>query len=298
MGKEYKRLNLNGNLEELPEGMKEEFPLEVYTDAFDEFIGRELPMHWQAGFEFNLMERGTAVYRVSGQEIPLLPGDVLFINGGAMHLAHGEKGAAVLGTAFAPGVLFGEGYCYRKYVHPVLAHGADAKVFPAGSAEAEGIAREIRALHAADTKKTGYEMEWLARAGNIWRILFPTMESSGKESSGGENLKILRGMITEIRHASGEMPSADDLCRGAGISRSTLFRLFQQYVGCTPVQFMNDIRLAKAAAALKGGRSSIADIAEECGFSQQSYFTGCFRKKYGMSPSEYRKKCMEEKINL
>ena len=43
------------------------------------------------------------------------------------------------------------------------------------------------------------------------------------------------------------------------------------------------------AEHLKNGRLSIKEIAAECGFAEQNYFSKAFSKKYGCSPSEFRK---------
>ncbi len=72
-------------------------------------------------------------------------------------------------------------------------------------------------------------------------------------------------------------------------SQSTLIKCFRKEYGTTIMSAVMDVRLKKAAEHLKGGRLSVKEIATECGFSEQNYFSKAFSKKYNCSPSEYRK---------
>jgi AraC-like DNA-binding protein len=72
-------------------------------------------------------------------------------------------------------------------------------------------------------------------------------------------------------------------------SQSLLVKSFKKEYGTTIMNALMEIRLEKAAEHLKNGRLSIKEVAAECGFSEQNYFSKSFSKKYGCSPSEYRK---------
>jgi len=71
-----------------------------------------------------------------------------------------------------------------------------------------------------------------------------------------------------------------------------LRKLFQKEFGVTPHQYLNNKRLQIAAEALVNTADSgntVADIAVMCGFRDPLYFSRMFKKKYGMSPSQYSK---------
>ncbi|WP_448548159.1 two-component regulator propeller domain-containing protein [Thalassotalea fusca] len=59
--------------------------------------------------------------------------------------------------------------------------------------------------------------------------------------------------------------------------------------GVSPVDLIREVRLHQATLALCGGADSVGDITLQCGFNSQSYFTKCFKEKYGMTPNAYRK---------
>ena len=60
-------------------------------------------------------------------------------------------------------------------------------------------------------------------------------------------------------------------------------------IGMPFTAYLNDYRLTLAAKALLESHKAILDIATECGFENLSYFNRQFKKKYGTTPSNYRK---------
>ena len=75
-----------------------------------------------------------------------------------------------------------------------------------------------------------------------------------------------------------------------GIHRSTLYRLFVSRTGMSPQNYLIACRLREALARLHAGEP-LKTIAFECGFSDQNYFTRIFRKKYGIPPAQFRRRC-------
>jgi signal transduction histidine kinase/ligand-binding sensor domain-containing protein/DNA-binding response OmpR family regulator len=78
---------------------------------------------------------------------------------------------------------------------------------------------------------------------------------------------------------------------GMGMSRTTLADKLKLLTGLTPSGFINNVRL-QAALRLIGEKKKIrmSDLAYAVGFSDPKYFSACFKKKFGMTPSEYMEK--------
>lgn len=73
-------------------------------------------------------------------------------------------------------------------------------------------------------------------------------------------------------------------------SESYLRRLFRDKCGQSIGAFIADVRLSKAAELLKTTNYSVSYIASLCGYSDANYFSSAFKKKYSLSPKNYRKK--------
>jgi AraC-like DNA-binding protein len=72
------------------------------------------------------------------------------------------------------------------------------------------------------------------------------------------------------------------------IHRSTLYRLFVQHHGVTPVQYLNRLRIRQALDLLKEDSLPVADVAVRCGIPDIAYFSRLIRRNTGFSPRAYR----------
>ena len=72
------------------------------------------------------------------------------------------------------------------------------------------------------------------------------------------------------------------------ISRTKLYYKIKGLTGETPSSFFRTYKLNRAAELLKGGKHTVAEIADMTGFSTQSHFSVVFKKQFGVTPSEYK----------
>lgn len=79
-----------------------------------------------------------------------------------------------------------------------------------------------------------------------------------------------------------------DICHAVGSNSSTLNFSFRREFDMSVGQYIMNERMKKAKRFLIGTTYSIAEIAKRCGFDNIYYFSNAFKKKYGVSPTEYR----------
>ncbi|WP_339710571.1 ATP-binding protein [uncultured Kriegella sp.] len=92
--------------------------------------------------------------------------------------------------------------------------------------------------------------------------------------------------------------SVEYLASEAGMSRAHLYRKLQAINGETPVNFIKKIRLKRAAQLLKKNKMYISEVAYMTGFNNQKYFSKCFAKEFGKSPTNYVKEFATQKQNV
>ncbi len=80
----------------------------------------------------------------------------------------------------------------------------------------------------------------------------------------------------------------DTIAETVGLSRSVFFKKVKSLTGLAPVDLVKEIRLTKAARRIATTDDPITEIAYAVGFRDAGYFGKCFRKKYEMTPKEYR----------
>ena len=81
--------------------------------------------------------------------------------------------------------------------------------------------------------------------------------------------------------------SVDDMADAMCMSSSSLFRKLKAIIGKNPNEYLRIKRLKRAAELLQQGRYGVADISLMVGFSSSTYFSSCFKKQFGISPSEF-----------
>ena len=73
------------------------------------------------------------------------------------------------------------------------------------------------------------------------------------------------------------------------VSKSLLHKKFVSLTGETPVEFIRRVRLKRAAKLIENKFGNLSEIALEVGFNNPSYFAECFKKQFGVPPSQYNK---------
>jgi signal transduction histidine kinase/DNA-binding response OmpR family regulator len=98
-------------------------------------------------------------------------------------------------------------------------------------------------------------------------------------------VKRAKEIVEENINASGF--GVEKLADEMHLSRAQLFRKFKALIETSPIEFINDIRLNRAAEMIRNKEDTLAQISYAVGYNEQSYFAKRFRKKFGVSPSEY-----------
>jgi AraC-like DNA-binding protein len=79
----------------------------------------------------------------------------------------------------------------------------------------------------------------------------------------------------------------DEYCRAMAMSKSSFYRKCISLTGLAPNILLRDFRLEKAKEMMKRKSYSIAQVTFDSGFTSASYFTKCFKKKFGLLPMAY-----------
>jgi len=94
--------------------------------------------------------------------------------------------------------------------------------------------------------------------------------------------------ITYINEHFAEDISVPGLAARAGFSHYYFIRTFKRETGFTPHEYLLNTRIATAQYLLKNSKLTIKDICYQTGFSCESIFCSAFKRKLGMTPTQYR----------
>ena len=102
------------------------------------------------------------------------------------------------------------------------------------------------------------------------------------------NTKIMTEATRWLEDHYAEKVTIDQLTTFMGYRKSRLFTLFRDLTGLTPIEWLNQLRVEKAAVLLADRTLSIQQVCRAVGFQSQAFFAKMFRRYKGLSPSRYR----------
>jgi len=82
--------------------------------------------------------------------------------------------------------------------------------------------------------------------------------------------------------------NVDMLAADLNMSRTVFYKKVKSLLGITPVDLIRDIRIKRAVQLIEVGGFSLTEVAYMCGFSDSNYFSKCFKKATGVTPSKYK----------
>jgi AraC-like DNA-binding protein len=107
--------------------------------------------------------------------------------------------------------------------------------------------------------------------------------------SGMEAQRIVRKAMAYIQTHAAEPMTRSDIAEYVGVSESYLTHCFQDELRLPPMTYLTRYRINQAKALLVISTLSLAEIAEQVGFSSEVYFHRVFRREVGVPPGAYRK---------
>lgn len=99
----------------------------------------------------------------------------------------------------------------------------------------------------------------------------------------------IKPAIEYMRTHLSDSITLSSLAHVCNLSRSHFCRLFRQITNTSPIQYLFDIRLSEVVFLLKNSDKSITQIASETGFDDVAYLSRTFKKKFQISPVQFRK---------
>ena len=227
--------------------------------------------HGRQDYQLLLVESGVCEVEYEGETYRLSAGNIL------LYPPHAKQRYTFLETGLSL-------WCHftGTAVEEVLAsHGLAGGIYRLAPDHAlfEAYTALIRRFHRKPTRP-------LAIA-SLLEVLF-YLSSVSRET--GEGNVSIASLLNYLHMNYSQRLSVEVLARQTGYSESRLSHLFTEVTGKSPMRYLNDIRLKASCEMLSATDLSVSEIAAACGFEDPLYYSRRFRKKYGLSPTDYRKR--------
>lgn len=263
----------------------------------EDFLSQEpVPWHWHDEMELIWVQQGVMTAAAGIEKYTLSAGEGLFINAGVLHAdwQAGEEPCVLRGVVFHPRLVGGgmDSVFWRDYLQPILSDASLPCLRLDGSApwRLEALRAALDAFSAGAEEPPGYE--FVVRS-HLSRLVFllsrnrpqRPVRPSGKALRDEERMKrMLRFIQTNLEREL----TVSEIAASASLSASECLRCFHSVIGVTPMQYVKQLRLQRAAQLLAATDWTVAEIGAQCGFQEMSYFTKAFKALRGQTPTAYR----------
>lgn len=256
-------------------------------------------LHWHDYFELVLMVSGSGVYHCGTQKFDFSCGDIIMVDALKLHgiwdvtqqhtalciFFHRDAVAEAnedINREFLMGFEnLSEGFPPRILAHEVPGNLYDGlhklckQWFEPSSEERDLSGLKLRLLEVL------YELRHAVKLKtNILR---------GKVHSKELREPRIRAVLDYIARHSSERISQSSVANVAGMSVSRFRSFFHEVTGWKYSEYLQDVRIERAAMLLRDTVNSVAEVAHASGFSDQSHLQRVFKTKHGITPLMYRK---------
>lgn len=239
--------------------------------------------HWHRSIEIFAVFEGTLTFSINQEKYPLMPGEFMLVNSNEIHSVDSPEPnmTVVVQIPLKTFEKYFTGEQFISFTHDPKAQ--DERVM--------GVISDI--YRAYTEKKCGYDLKV---QGLFYELLYLMVtkyrETEVSDEMVKKNRKLSRlSVITSyIKEHYTEELSLERLAEIFGYSPTYLSRMFQKYAGINYKSYLQSIRVEYAYQALANSEQTLSEIALENGFPNSKALAKAFSKKYGMLPSEYRKK--------
>lgn len=270
------------------------FPFVIYRTKIPDFF-TSFPLHWHDEIEFIVVVSGTLHMSIYNNHYELKPNDIAIVFPKVPHSfdkADNQK-CEYFSILFNFSIFHQENSkIYKKYIEPFYnqiytvdkilnsTHELNQIIYP-------HLKELIKIRHQSSTTK---ELIVLSKLYLIMDALFQyRKEVTAKEQFLTQNMEKIKEAIYSVHQGYSENITIEQIAKKCGISESHFMKLFKEMTGTSFNNYLINYRLEIAAKLIEETPETIINIAFNCGFNNQSYFTRAFVKNFGTTPNNYRK---------
>lgn len=269
-----------------------DFPVYANADGFlGQFPNYTTLAHWHDDLEFTIVLSGRKTCHVNGTPVTIAEGNGIFVNSRQLHYDSSPDGSdcRYICLLVHPMLLCASPYVERTFIEPVLANAP-----PYILLEKDGWAgRLCGLLREAVQRLEGPSgpLRVQAKLWEIWEELYKNLpHPADTPRPRNQNLHALQNMVAFIQKNYKEKVTLEEIARAGSVSKSTCCKVFSKYSSQSPLGYLIEFRLRKGMELLRSTDMTVTEVCFETGFSGPSYFSESFRKSFGCTPVEYRKR--------
>lgn len=255
-----------------------------------------VPLHWHDEMEFIYVKKGSGIVTVDFTQYTVEAGMIILIVPGQLHSIEqlDDLSMEYENIIFHPNILYSKtaDACNTEFLQPLL---DGTLVIPTVFKPTDLYYKEIASCIDAndEIRKTfpkGYQLFLKGQLFLLLSILIEKCSDIVVEKKDNKSLEKLKHILKYIENNYTQKITIADAAAEVNLSQSHFMKYFKNTMGTSFIDYLNEYRLTMASRLLLSSESSILAISEEVGYDNLSYFNRTFKRRYGTTPSAYRKK--------
>lgn len=283
MNKRAEQSSLWGVLESITENLKCKRLADVFR--FISFYPSETyGAHRHLRIEINYVKKGNCILHLDNENVTFRKGEVMIITSNVNHLFEaGPEGTTLMQLEFLPEI----------FSHFSLsANSGTGELTPVFLFSEENslikIVNNTLIIHTVQCivnelklKKIYYQHLVVMYYAELLILIYRYINEAYLPICTNESLKKAIAYIRQNYHSN---ININQVAEHTGISERYLRKLFSQYLGLSPLDYLNQLRVNKAVELLRNTEMLIKEICFQCGFQSPQYFSRVFKQQIGISP--------------
>lgn len=254
-----------------------------------------VPMHWHDEFEIIYIKKGKGIISVDLEAAVVEAGTLALILPGQLHAIsrYEEDKMEYENIIFHSNLLYSRhtDACSSEFLHPLFSNTISIPTFL--TPDLDGYEELAACIDNADeickSFPKAYPFAIKSQLFQFFYLLFSHHAVSAHPGKNMHSLDKMKQIIKYIEQNYSSRITIADISEAMGLSQSHFMKYFKKTMGTSFVDYLNDYRLTMASRLLLASSDSILNIAGEVGFENLSYFNRVFKKRFGMTPRNYRK---------
>ncbi len=279
-------------LKEIPCGQEPLFPISVSFEAHNK-KGIIFPSHWHEHIEFLYVKSGEGIIECNQAPLNVKKGDLIVVNSGELHCGFCITGEiSYYCLIVAPELVHSSmpDICDIKYISPIK---QNLILFENRISDDAGISECIRLIaDEYENRRIGFELSIKALVYRMLVILIREHVRTMLPPSGCarrmREMGRLAGVFEYIENNFYRSITGGELAKMLNVSISRFSHLFREAAATSVTEYINSVRIRRAADLLGSTDLNITQAAMASGYNDVNYFTRQFKRHMGISPSAFR----------
>lgn len=260
-----------------------------------------VPLHWQDSMEIIYIKKGSGIVQVDFEVFEAEAGDIFFVMPGHLHGMRDRQKIRMEyeNIIFDMSFLGGDSVdlCSQKYLQPLQ---KGQLLLPVHIGKSHPLYPQISScLDASDQlcalRPKGYELGVKGQLLLLLSALMPDalqIKAERTYSPEDRDMQKLKKVLSIIEQDYSQKLSVQDMACQCGYSASHFMRWFKEATGSGFSAYLIEYRLGKAAQLLRSTDETVLEIAQQTGFDNLSNFNRLFRKRFDMTPGQFRRRIL------